>query len=473
MGLFKKILSSLSGNSYEEEEMETEVINSEIAAEEDTTAAKHMAAATERKLEETQRKLEVAQRKAEEKSAKQTAWETSADKEIEEEGPTIIDDDYIDELIKNGIKEVILPASVEEICTDCWDDFVSIDMSKCHKLTKINVDFQRGKSLERIEFPDSITSIEKHAFYGCKSLKSIVLPKNLTSIGDCTFNECESLESIVLPENLTSIGECAFWECKSLKSIVLPKNLTSIGKYAFNGCESLESIVLPKNLTSIGEWAFECCKSLEDVDLSLCEKLKKIDTYTFSSCKSLEIIKLPDNLTSIGEYAFDDCVSLRNIEIPDTVKEIESDAFSGCKLLRKLSLSESLKRLGSLGDCSINVDFSKCKNIKVLNERLNFANKILVLPMGVEEIMSDALTSNVEELYLPPTIKVMGDSYFYNCPNIYCYAPKLESLELEDFNGTLFVLPQYYDSYCEQASIEGANIQVEKIPDDKLYFYDE
>lgn len=26
MGLFKKILSSLSGNSYEEEEMETEVI---------------------------------------------------------------------------------------------------------------------------------------------------------------------------------------------------------------------------------------------------------------------------------------------------------------------------------------------------------------------------------------------------------------------------------------------------------------
>ena len=420
MGLFKKILSSLSENSYEEEGMETEVINSnsEIAAEEDTTAAKHMAAATERKLAETQRKLEetqrklaeterkleVAQRKAEEKSAKQTAWETSADKEIEEEGPTIIDDDYIDELIKNGIKEVILPASVEEICTDCWDDFVSIDMSKCHKLTKINMDFQRSKSLE----------------------------------------------SIVLPENLTSIGELAFWECKSLKSIVLPKNLTSIGKSAFYGCESLE-----------------------DADLSLCEKLKKIDESTFCCCKSLESIKLPDNLTSIGESAFDDCVSLRNIEIPDTVKEIERYAFSGCKLLRKLSLPESLKRLGSIGDRSINVDFSKCKNIKVLNERLNFANKILVLPMGVEEIMSDALTSNVEELYLPPTIKVMGDSDFYNCPNIYCYAPKLESLELEDFNGTLFVLPQYYDSYCEQASIEGANIQVEKIPDDKLYFYDE
>ena len=459
MGLFKKILSSLSGNSYEEEEMETEVINSnsEIATEEDTTAAKHMAAATERKLAETQRKLaetqrklEVAQRKAEEKSAKQTAGETSADKKIEEEGPTIINDGYIDELIKNGTKEVILPASVEEIRTYRWDDFVSIDMSKCHKLTKINVDFQRGKSLERIVLPENLTSIGKLAFWGCKSLKSIVLPENLTSIGDSAFKGCESLESIVLPENLTSIGNSAFKGCKSLESIVLPENLTSIGYGAFLGCESLE-----------------------DADLSLCEKLKKIDQSTFSCCKSLESIKLPDNLTSIGTDAFAHCVSLRNIEIPDTVKEIKRDAFFGCKLLRKLSLPESLKRLGSSGDCSINVDFSKCKNFKVLNEQLNFANKILVLPMGVEEIMPNAFKSNVEELYLPPTIKVMGDSYFYNCPNIYCYAPKLESLELEDFNGTLFVLPQYYDSYCEQASIEGANIQVEKIPDDKLYFYDE
>lgn len=243
MGLFKKILSSLSGNSYEEEEMETEVINSnseisEIATEEETAAknkaligvlqflkrrleeqetakkileeayakqtaketseAKQMAAEAERKLAEaerkladtqrklakaerkladTKRKLELAQRMAEEKTAKQTAEETLADKEIEEEGPTIIDKNYIDELIKNGIKEVILPASVEEIRTDCWDDFVSIDMSKCHKLTKIGEEkFAECKSLERIDLPDSITTIGEQAFYGCESLKSIRLP---------------------------------------------------------------------------------------------------------------------------------------------------------------------------------------------------------------------------------------------------------------------------------------------------------
>ena len=141
MGLFKKILSSISGNSYEEEEMETEVINSnsEIATEEETAAknkaligvlqflkrrleeqetakkileeayakqtaketseAKQMAAEAERKLAEaerkladtqrklakaerkladTKRKLELAQRLAEEKTAKQTAEETLA-----------------------------------------------------------------------------------------------------------------------------------------------------------------------------------------------------------------------------------------------------------------------------------------------------------------------------------------------------------------------------------------------------------
>lgn len=396
MGLFKKILSSLSGNSYEEEEMETEVINSnseisEIATEEETAAknkaligvlqflkrrleeqetakkileeayakqtaketseAKQMAAEAERKLAEaerkladtqrklakaerkladTKRKLELAQRMAEEKTAKQTAEETLADKEIEEEGPTIIDKNYIDELIKNGIKEVILPASVEEIRTDCWDDFVSIDMSKCHKLTKI--------------------------------------------------------------------GEEKFAECKSLERIDLPDSITTIGEQAFYGCESLKSIRLPKNLTSIGEGAFNICK-----------------------------------------------------------------------LLRKLSLPESLKKLESLTGnyrSTINVDLSKCKNIKVLSEKLDYANDELTLPVGVEEVLADVLPSDVKVVLLPPTMKVMEDS----ADNILCYAPKLESL---DFRGVLYVLPQYYDSYCEQASIEGANIQVEKIPDEYLYFYDE
>lgn len=495
MGLFKKILSSLLGNSYEEEEMETEVINSnsEIAVEEETAAknkaligvlqflkrrleeqetakkileeayakqtaketseAKQMAAEAERKLAEverkladTERKLEVAQRMTEEKTAKQTAEETLADKEIEE-GPTIIDNDYINELIKNGIKEVILPASVEEIRPYIRADFVSIDMSKCHKLTKIDKEkFAKCKSLERIDLPDSITTIGEQAFYGCESLKSIRLPKNLTSI-----------------------GEGAFWECKSLKSIVLPKNLTSLGECAFHGCESLESIVLPENLTSIVYSAFGRCESLEEVDLSLCEKLKEIGGYVFQNCKSLESIKLPENLISIEEYAFSDCESLRSIEIPDTVKRIKEGAFSGCKLLRKLSLPESLKKLESLtGDyrSTINVDLSKCKNIKVLSEKLDYANEVLPLPMGVEEVLADVLPSDVKVVLLPPTMKVMEDS----ADNILCYAPELESL---DFRGVLYVLPKYYDSYCEQASIEGANIQVEKIPDEYLYFYDE
>lgn len=227
--------------------------------------------------------------------------------------------------------------------------------------------------------------------------------------------------------------------------------------------------MLPENLTSIVYSAFGRCESLEEVDLSLCEKLKEIGGYVFQNCKSLESIKLPENLISIEEYAFSDCESLRSIEIPDTVKRIKEGAFSGCKLLRKLSLPESLKKLESLtGDyrSTINVDLSKCKNIKVLSEKLDYANEVLPLPMGVEEVLADVLPSDVKVVLLPPTMKVMEDS----ADNILCYAPELESL---DFRGVLYVLPKYYDSYCEQASIEGANIQVEKIPDEYLYFYDE
>lgn len=95
---------------------------------------------------------------------------------------------------------------------------------------------------------DSVTSIEKGAFWGCSGLTSIVIPDGVTSIGEETFYDCSGLTSIVIPDSVTSIGEWAFSDCSGLISIVIPDSVTSIGdgEGAFYGCSGLKEIRIPK-----------------------------------------------------------------------------------------------------------------------------------------------------------------------------------------------------------------------------------
>jgi hypothetical protein len=68
--------------------------------------------------------------------------------------------------------------------------------------------------------PDSVTSIDKKAFYGCTSLKEITIPNSVTSIGFEAFVLCESLKEIIIPDSVTSIGDSAFFGCNSLKKVI-------------------------------------------------------------------------------------------------------------------------------------------------------------------------------------------------------------------------------------------------------------
>lgn len=76
-------------------------------------------------------------------------------------------------------------------------------------------------SLECIEIPEGVTSLESEVFADKKMLRYVKLPESLTSIGDNCFKNCESLEEIVLPKGLEYLGESVFQGCASLKKIKL------------------------------------------------------------------------------------------------------------------------------------------------------------------------------------------------------------------------------------------------------------
>ena len=398
----------------------------------------------------------VAKAKAEEAAAKAKAEEEAAAKEKAEEeaaakakaeeeaaNPTLVDSEIANQLTDGGKnKNVILPASVCEIAQNAFYD---------------------NKTLERID----MTSCNK-----------------LTIIGELAFAGCENLTNIIFPENIEEIGGTAFSNCEALASVDLSncKKLDKIGESAFNWCPSLEEVLLPESLSSIGKSAFCGCK-IRNIDFSACKLLSKFPDSLFNMCKSLEEVVWPPHLKEIGDVAFSDCESLRRVELPDSVEVLGEQVFSGCKL-KSLSLPKNIKKLPVLtvalrAEAQIkSLDMSRCKNLKVLTAPITCSSKTIVFPIGVEEIETAVFKYNkpgqFESIFLPPTIKEVELNNSADDANVYCYARELENVkDIIEKCACLLVLPQYYDSYYDQAVAEGAEGCLDKIPEDKLYFYDE
>ena len=227
---------------------------------------------------------------------------------------------------------------------DCLSPYFIYDNKVLFNKDKSKIITFRDKNTTSYVIPDSVTSIENGAFYGCSFLNSVLIPKSVISIGEGAFEFCSSLSSVVLPDGVTSIGKSAFRGCRSLSDIVIPDGVTSIGDYAFNGCESLTGIVIPDSVTSIGTWTFCGCSSLSS--LVIPDGVTSIGNNAFRSCKSLTDIVIPDGVTSIGNNAFRSCKSLTDIVIPDGITSIEYGTFWGCGSLTDIVIPNSVTSIG-------------------------------------------------------------------------------------------------------------------------------
>ena len=226
--------------------------------------------------------------------------------------------------------------------------------------------FANCLGLERVEIPDSVTTIGEYAFYNCDNLKEVIIPDSVTVIEDCAFSGCSHLSSVVLPDNLNSIGNQVFGHCSSLEKIVIPKSVTSMAIFsAFPYCNNLTTIEvekgnanycaedgilfdkekktlisypagkvgaysIPETVTTIGRGGFAGCEKLTEINMS--DSVSNIGNLAFNLCTGLESVKLPKELTEIRTGVFYYCTSLRSIKIPASVNSIEWSAFGGCNL---------------------------------------------------------------------------------------------------------------------------------------------
>ena len=305
-----------------------------------------------------------------------------------------------------------------------------------------------------------VTSIGVYAFWNCRSLTKVTIPEGVTSIGDCAFQSCISLTEVNIPKSVETIGDEAFETCDSLTEVTIPEGVTSIGVYAFQFCNSLPEVTIPEGVTSIGDGAFQSCSSLTEVTIS--EGVTSIGETTFAGCRSLTEVTIPKSVTSIGVCAFQSCSSLTKATIPEGVTSIRGSVFEGCSSLREVTIPKSVTSIEShafyncgalatvyYGGTQEDWDALK-KNISEYNTPLLNANiicaiqesngfaytvtgdeatitgytgsaKNIVIPseLGGKPVTAIADKAfegykNIVNIYIPKTIKAIGEDAFQN-----------------------------------------------------------
>ena len=188
-----------------------------------------------------------------------------------------------------------------------------------------------GSKVDRFVFGAKVESIPAALCYGMKNLTSVELPESLKSINEHAFSTT-GVQSVVVPNNVTKLGVSAFWGCDALKQITIGERVAEIGDYAFSRCTSLESIVLPNSVESLGDEAFWGCTGLKSAVIG--NGVTRLGNYTFSRCESLVSVTLSENLAVMCDEVFWSCSSLPSITLPATLQEMGNWCFENCSSLR-------------------------------------------------------------------------------------------------------------------------------------------
>lgn len=228
-----------------------------------------------------------------------------------------------------------------------------------------------------------ITTIKKDSFRSNSNIKSVLFANDsdLHIIEEDAFYD-SSIERIQIPSSVISIEQSAFCFCKNLTTIIIPPDskITVISSSLFSS-SSIKSFTLPPGIVRIEENAFSCC-SLETLNIPENSQLNCICSEVFCSSKITHLFIPPllkelkdgwcretielksivvsprnqffmliDNKILLGKsdptkQDYDVlCFAVRSIEnvvVPSFVKTIQSYSFSYCQKLKNVVISKSV-----------------------------------------------------------------------------------------------------------------------------------
>lgn len=253
--------------------------------------------------------------------------------------------------------------------------------------------------------PESVTSIGESAFLSCSGMTAVVAPATVPTMADNSFEGLYDKVELKVPcasaINYIESNWCQFKDItysdaaggvseyadassgltyRLIPDLTGARNRAAViaGDYSALTDVTIPEFIAADNTTyyvdAICNSAFKNCTGLTSVSFNALNSATSIGDYAFSNTGISEII-LPATVKKIGAYAFSD-TKLTSIAIPAGVTAIEEGTFSN-SALQTVTLNDGLETIG-------------------------------------REAFSMSDEKNVLSIYIPSTVKSIGQDAFYN-----------------------------------------------------------